>query len=142
MYRPLHPTHADKAQILLLFGLGDPKLTPVYANQDQWRKQMARKGIQNEELITVDGYVEEVKLEDGNIGIVVNDGDNDYFVVLDKKGKKLSRHVDEEVEVSGTLSEKDGEFWLKVTYFHLIDYYEDMYDDDGYDPGYDDRWST
>lgn len=102
---------------------------------------MARRGFQKEDLITVDGFVEEVELEDGNIGIVVDDGENDYFVVLDKKGKKLSNHVDEEVEVTGTLSEKGGDLWLKVTYFHLIDYYEDL-DDDDYDPNYDDRWSV
>ncbi len=103
---------------------------------------MAKKAFRKEELITLDGFVEEVELEDGKIGIVVNDGENDYFVVLDKKGKKLGSHVDEEVEVSGTLSEKDGQSWLKVTYFQLIDYYEDMVDDDGYVDEYDDRWSA
>lgn len=103
---------------------------------------MARKGIQKKELITVNGLVEEVDLGDGNIGIIIYDGENDYCVVLDKKGKKLSNHVDEEVEVSGTLSEKDGELWIKVTYFQLIDYYEDRYDDDDYDSIYDDRWSA
>lgn len=102
---------------------------------------MARRGFQKEDLITVDGFVEEAELEDSNLGIVVNDGENDYFVVLDKKGKKLSRHLDEEVEVTGTLSERDGDLWLKVTYFHLIDDYEDL-DDDDYDPSYDDRWSV
>jgi hypothetical protein len=100
---------------------------------------MARKGIQKEDLITIDGFVEEVELEDGTIGIVVNDGENDYYVVLDKKGKKMGQHVDEEVEVSGTLSEKNGDFWIKVTYFQLVDYYGDS--DDDYDPAYDDRWS-
>jgi hypothetical protein len=93
---------------------------------------MARKGIQKEDRITINGFVEEVALEDGKTGIFVNDGENDYYVVLDKKGKKLGNHVGEEVEASGTLSEKNGESWLKVTYFHLIDYYVDEFDDDGY----------
>jgi aspartyl/asparaginyl-tRNA synthetase len=103
---------------------------------------MARKGIQKEDLITIDGFVEEVELEGAKIGIVVNDGEHDYYVVLDKKGKNLRNHVGEEVEVSGTLSEKSGDLWLKVTYFHVIDYYEEMYDDDYYDRDYDDRWSA
>lgn len=103
---------------------------------------MARKGIQKEEIITIDGFVEEVELEDGDMGIIIYDGENDYLVVLDKKGLKLSNHIDEEVEVSGTLSEKNGELWLKVTYFQLIDDFEDRYDDDDYDSGYDDRWSA
>ncbi|MGD9366172.1 MAG: hypothetical protein PVH87_10765 [Desulfobacteraceae bacterium] len=103
---------------------------------------MARKRFQKEELITIDGFVKEVELEDGSLGIVVDDGENDYFVVLDKKGKKLGHHVDEEVEVSGTLSDKNGELWIKVSYFQLIDYYEDTYDDDDYDPNFDDRWSV
>jgi hypothetical protein len=61
---------------------------------------------------------------------------------MDKKGTKLSNHIDEEVEVSGMLAEKDGELWLKVTYFQLIEDFEDRYDDDSYDFGYDDRWSA
>lgn len=103
---------------------------------------MAKKAFKKEQLITIDGYVEEVEIEDGKVEIVVNDGENDYFVVLDKKGKKLGNHIDEEVEVSGTLSEIDGQSWIKVTYFQLIDYYEDMDDDDGYIDEYDDRWSA
>jgi hypothetical protein len=99
---------------------------------------MARKRIQKEDIITIDGFVEEVDLEDGNIGIVVYDGENDYLVVMDKKGMKLSNHINEEVEVSGTLSEKDGELWLKVTYFQLIEDFEDLNDD--FD--YEDRWSA
>jgi hypothetical protein len=103
---------------------------------------MARKGIQKEDIITIDGFVEEVELEEGDMGLVLYDGENDYLVVMDKKGQKLSNHVDEEVEVSGTLSEKDGELWLKVTFFQLIEDFVDMYDDDGYDPEYDDRRSA
>ncbi|MGD9009533.1 MAG: hypothetical protein PVG41_16525 [Desulfobacteraceae bacterium] len=103
---------------------------------------MARKGIQKENIITVEGFVEEVVLGDGDMGLVIYDGENDYLVVMDKKGTKLSNHIDEEVEVSGMLAEKDGELWLKVTYFQLIEDFEDRYDDDSYDFGYDDRWSA
>ena len=103
---------------------------------------MSRKGIQKEDRITIDGFLEEVELEDGSMGLIIYDGENDYFVILDKKGQKLSNYIDEEVEVSGTLSEKDGELWLKVTYFQLIDDVGDMDDDDDYDFRDDDRWSA
>ncbi len=103
---------------------------------------MAKKAFHKEKLTTIDGFVEEVYFEDGKIGIVVNDGENDYYVVLDKKGKKLGNHVGEEVQVSGTLSEKDGQSWIKVTYFRLIDYYEDRGDDDGDLDAYDVSWSA
>jgi hypothetical protein len=101
---------------------------------------MARKGIQKDDIITIDGFVEEVEMEDGSLGLVIYNGEDDYLVVMDKKGQKLSNHVDEEVEVSGTLFEEDGELWLKVTYFQLVDYYDDAYDEDDYDPNYDERW--
>ncbi len=96
---------------------------------------MARKGFQKEDLITIEGFLEEVDLEDGNNGLVIFDGENDYHVVLDKKGRKLENHIEEEVEVSGMLSEKDGELWLKVSYFQLVDDYEDGDE-------YDERWSV
>lgn len=102
---------------------------------------MARKGFQKEDLTTIEGFVEEVDLENGNTGLVIFDGENDYHVVLDKKGRKLGNHLEEEVEVSGILSEKDGELWLKVTYFQLVD---DLDDRDEYDDwvDHDDRWSA
>ena len=101
--------------------------------------KMARKRLQKEDLITIDGYVVTVELEDGDTGFVVDDGEEEYFVVLDKKGNMLSNHVDEEVEVSGTLSRKDGKLWLKVSEFQLIDYYDDRDEYDDYLEGYDDR---
>jgi hypothetical protein len=141
-YRP-HPANADKARLLLSFDVGASKIHPGNIQYKiNGEGKMARKGIQKEDIITIDGFLEEVELEDGDRGLVVYDGENDYLVVMDKKGQKLSNHVDEEVEVSGTLSEKDGELWLKVTFFQLIEDFEDMYDDDGYYPDYDDRRSA
>jgi hypothetical protein len=119
-----------------------PKFTPVYPTQNRWRGQMARKGIKNEDIITIDGFVEEVELEDGDMGLVIYDGVNDYLVVMDKKGQKLSNYVDEEVEVSGTLSKKNGELWLNVSCFQLIEDFGDMdYDDEDF-PDFDDRRSA
>jgi hypothetical protein len=109
--------------------------TQATCQQTNKESKMARKGFAKEDLTTIEGFVEEVGLENGNTGLVIFDGENDYHVVLDKKGKKLENFLEEEVEVSGTLSEKDGEFWLKVIYFQLVDYFDEKDD-------YDDRWSA
>jgi vacuolar-type H+-ATPase subunit E/Vma4 len=129
-----------KARFLLFFpsGLGVPKLTQATYHETKKESKMARKGFQKEDLTTVEGFVEEVDLENGDTGLVIFDGENDYYVVPDKKGRKLENHIEEEVEVSGILSEKDGDLWLKVTFFQLVEYSDDS---DDYYCG-DDRWSA
>jgi hypothetical protein len=102
---------------------------------------MARKGFEKEDLTTIEGFVEEVSLGNGKTGLVIFDGDKDYNVVPDKKGRKLENHLEDEVEVSGILSEKDGELWIKVSYFQLVDYFDDRDEYDDY-VDYDDRWSA
>lgn len=104
---------------------------------------MAEKKKQNEMSITLDGYVEAVELENGSPGVMIYDGEDDYAVVMDKTGKKLLDHVDEEIEVSGLLSKRQGELILKVIQFRIIDLYEDWDDDDYSDYEFDnddDRW--
>lgn len=102
---------------------------------------MARKGFEKEDLTTIEGFVEEVGLGNGKTELVIFDGDKDYYVVPDKKGRKLENHLEDEVEVSGILSDKDGELWIKVTYFQLVDYFDDRDEYDDY-VDYDDRWSA
>ena len=51
--------------------------------------------------ITIDGYVEEIELEDGNTGLQVATEDREFLIEMDKAGKKLFDFVDEEVEVTG-----------------------------------------
>jgi hypothetical protein len=99
---------------------------------------MAKKEEPKAKEVTINGYVEEVELEDGNSGILINDGDDDYYLVMDKSGKKLLDHIDEEVEVTGMLSKRQGELTLKVIRFRLVDEYDDQDDDDD---DFDDRWS-
>jgi aspartyl/asparaginyl-tRNA synthetase len=99
---------------------------------------MAKKEEAKAREITINGYVEEVELEDGNSGIMINDGDDDYHLVMDKSGKKLLDHIDEEVEVTGMLSKKHGELMLKVTRFRLVDDYEDQDEDEEFDDHWDD----
>jgi hypothetical protein len=83
--------------------------------------KMAGKEIQKDEHITVDGYVEKVELENGRIGVVLYDGEKDYYIAMDENGKELRRYVNEQVEVTGAMSEQNGEFWINVTNFHLIE---------------------
>ncbi len=100
---------------------------------------MAKKEKPRKNEITVNGYVEEVELEDGNTGLLINDGEEDYYIVMDKIGKKLMDYIDEEVEATGDLSRKRGDLVLEVVRFNLMDDYEDMSDeDDEYDRQWDD----
>lgn len=90
---------------------------------------MAKKVIPMVKEITLNGYVEEIDWEGGETGVIIDDGNDDYYVVMDETGKRLLEHVDEEVEVTGMVSKKDGEWTLKVSNFHALDYYEDEIDD-------------
>lgn len=81
---------------------------------------MAGKEIRKEEQITVDGYVEKVDLENGKKGIVIYDGEIDFYVAMDEMGKSLRRHVNEQVKATGTLSKNNGKIWLNVTIFDLL----------------------
>lgn len=100
---------------------------------------MAEKEVQEGEHITVGGYVEKVELENGKIGVVLYDSEKAYYIAMDENGKELRRYVNEQVEVTGAISEQNGEFWINVTHCQLIEDYEDM--DDDYDPNLDERWS-
>jgi hypothetical protein len=75
--------------------------------------------------IKISGYIEEVEMENGDIGVVINDGDDDFIVVLDKVGKELRNHLEEEVEVIGTVTRKGSELRLKVLDYRLFDDYVD-----------------
>ena len=100
---------------------------------------MAKKVIPMEKEITLNGYVEEIDLGNGRAGIVIDNGDDEYVVVMDKIGKKLLDHVDEEVEVHGLVTRKDGELLLKVARFEPVDYFCD----DDYDFGeYGEYWNA
>jgi hypothetical protein len=94
---------------------------------------MAKVAEEKTKETSISGWVEEVELEDGNTGILINDGEEDYYVVMDKQGKKLLDHVDEEVEVTGLVSKKRGELSIKITHFELYDNDDDYEDDDRWD---------
>jgi hypothetical protein len=86
---------------------------------------MAKKVIPMEKEITLNGYVEEIDLGNGRSGIIIDDGNDEYVVVMDKIGRRLLDHVEEEVELHGTVTRKDGDLLLKVAAFEPVDYYCD-----------------
>lgn len=86
---------------------------------------MAKKVIPMEKEITLNGYVEEIELGNGKSGIIIDDGNDEYVVVMDTTGKRLLDHVDEEVEIHGTVTREDGDLVLRVSRFEPVDYYCD-----------------
>lgn len=103
---------------------------------------MADKGKKGGKEVFITGFIEEVELEDGEMGLQLDDGDHTYQIVMDKVGSKLRRFIDEEVDASGIMSKMGNKRELKVNTFKLTDDYaddDDSYDDDdGGDDYYDD----
>ena len=95
--------------------------------------------------ISFTGFIQEIELEDGEMGLQINDGDHVYRIVMDKTGSKLSRYVDEEVDVTGLLTHTTDSSELKVNTFRLTEglYYDDddAYDQEGGHYDEDDRFS-
>lgn len=75
--------------------------------------------------MTITGYVEEFENEEGKSGVIINDGDYEFVVVMDKQGNKLLDYMDEEIEATGIVSKKSGVREIKIINFRLLDEYED-----------------
>ncbi|RJQ73008.1 MAG: hypothetical protein C4519_18215 [Desulfobacteraceae bacterium] len=90
------------------------------------------------------GFVEEVDLEDGDIGLRIVGDEYTYQVDMDREGRKLLDYIDEEIEASGIVSNLHGVREIKITRFRLIDGYdedkdyEEDYDEDFLDDRYED----
>ncbi len=98
---------------------------------------MAKKVLPMEKEAVLNGYVEEIELDDGRLGLIIDDGDDEYFVVMDRIGRQLLEHVDEEIEAFGTITRKQGDLTFKVSRFQVMDYFED---DDDYGFSDMDEW--
>jgi hypothetical protein len=85
---------------------------------------------------TISGFVEEIELEDGDPGVQLDAEDYPYQVVMDKQGKRLLDHIDEEIEAVGVVSIVKGIRQIKIIRFEVLDSLED--DDEEYD--YDDNY--
>ncbi len=99
----------------------------------------ARKTEPKETVIT--GLVEEVELENGNIGVQLDDGDDIYRVLMDRQGKKLLDCIDEEVEVRGVVSVRDDQQQIKIRHFRLINDYRDDDESDFFSSDMDDYYN-
>ena len=97
---------------------------------------MAGKIEKGAREVTITGFIEEIEIEDGEMGLQVDDGDHTYLVVMDKVGSKLQRYVDEEVDLTGLVTKTGNQREFKVVSFRLAEDYSDeddaSYDDDGY----------
>lgn len=80
--------------------------------------------------VTITGFIEEIELEDGEMGLQIDDGDDVYLVIMDKIGRKLERHIDEEVDVTGLMTNTADYREIEVKMFRLTDDYYDDDDDD------------
>ena len=88
--------------------------------------------------MTITGIIEEIELEDGEMGLQIDDGDDVYLLVMDKIGSKLQDHIDEEVDVTGLMTITADKRQIRVKKFRPTeDYY---YDDDDSDADDDDSY--
>lgn len=77
---------------------------------------LCETGFAEPKKVTLKGEVSVTRDDDKNIieATLTADG-NDYCITLDEKGKKLAAEMDgKQVEVTGTVTEKDDEKWLTV----------------------------
>ncbi len=77
---------------------------------------LCKSGLAEAKKVTLKGEVSVTRDDDDNIieATLTADG-TDYCITLDKNGKKLAAEMDGKmVEVTGTVTEKDGEKWLTV----------------------------
>lgn len=81
------------------------------------------------------GYLEEVELENGDIGLrIEDDDDHSYLIDMDKQGRTLLDYVDEEVEITGIVTKDRGVHNIKISKFRVLD---DIDDEDNESRDYD-----
>lgn len=90
--------------------------------------------------IKITGIVEELDLDEDDIGLQIVDDDRAYRVEMDKQGRKLLDYVDEEVEAAGIVTKNGGISEIKITRFHVVDEIEGDDDEDAED--YDDDFMS
>ena len=91
--------------------------------------------------IKITGIVEELELDDDDIGLQIVDSGRVHRVVMDKQGRKLLDYVDEEIVATGTIFKTPEASEIKIGRFHLVDeesQEEDEDEDEGEDE--DEAW--
>lgn len=90
--------------------------------------------------IKITGIVEELDLDEDDIGLQIVEDDRAYQVEMDKQGRKLLDYVDEEVEANGIVTKSAGVSKIKITRFHVVDEYDGADDEEAED--YDDDFMS
>ncbi|MBI5063483.1 MAG: hypothetical protein HZB87_08495 [Desulfatitalea sp.] len=80
--------------------------------------------------IKITGIVEELELDDDDIGLQIVDNARTYRVAMDKQGRKLLDYVDEEIEATGIITKTEEASEIKIARFHLVDEATEEEDED------------
>lgn len=80
----------------------------------------AKKG-NDPKVVTISGVVEELELDDDDIGLQIVDSGRVHRVVMDRQGRKLLDYVDEAIEATGFIIKSAGGNEIKIARFHLAD---------------------
>lgn len=99
---------------------------------------MAKEKKSAPKEIKITGIVEELELDEDDIGLQIVDNARTYRVVMDKQGRKLLDYVDEEIEATGIIAKTEDATEIKITRFHLVDEEEDEEEEDEDE---DEAWS-
>ncbi|MBI5550536.1 MAG: hypothetical protein HY911_03440 [Desulfobacterales bacterium] len=97
---------------------------------------MAKEKKSAPKEIKITGIVEELELDEDDIGLQIVDNARTYRVVMDKQGRKLLDYVDEEIEATGIITKTEDASEIKIARFHLVDEDEEDEDEDE-----DEAWS-
>lgn len=93
-----------------------------------------KKAKKPQKDVTLVGCVSPIEEDDTVVGIEISTDDDCYLVELNKQGKKLFNHLDEDVEVKGIVTkDEDDNYKITVTSFELLETEDDEIDDDNYD---------
>ncbi len=91
---------------------------------------MAKEKKSAPKEIKIIGIVEELELDEDDIGLRIVSTAHTYRVVMDKQGRKLLDYVDEEVEATGIITKTKDATEIKIARFHLVDEDEEDEDED------------
>jgi hypothetical protein len=101
------------------------------------------KAHNKQKSFTITGYVLDFETDDDSRGLFIStEYDEDFIVKLDRVGEELFDHLDDLVEANGYVEyDDDGDRYITVKSFNVIDEDDDDYDDDeGFDSFDDDDW--
>jgi hypothetical protein len=92
-----------------------------------------------EKEAVIAGYIEELDLDDGSVGVQIVAGEEEYRVIMDRYGKELLDLIDEKIQATGMISVERGVRRIKIAEFQILDDYAESEDAEmDYDEDQDD----